>query len=205
MDDVVESSGLKIFNQQTGTPGKIRTVIEKKFEKDIGTKGEKILKVILDQTGRIVTAYPAEKLTKLGLGIMAIQAVDANAESAADATKRKYESRMKEADEHALDDELNDLSLSTINPLLGGELNSGEQEWIEHNKTIRAYTNRTVEQVESAEGRKLTSEERQEIRNVIEASVGITLSLVEDDSAKPKPNDHRPSHPPTGIISPPPE
>ena len=44
------------MQQATRTPGKVPAVIEKDFGRVIGTLGERIIRVVLDQSGRVVEA-----------------------------------------------------------------------------------------------------------------------------------------------------
>jgi hypothetical protein len=57
-DEVLEEGGTRIFRQATGARGKFRTVIEHDMGREIGTRGERILRIVIDQSGRIVTAFP---------------------------------------------------------------------------------------------------------------------------------------------------
>ena len=59
---IIERNGLKIAIQQTGSPGKVRWVVQRAFGQTIGTNGERILRVVIDSSGRVVTAFPAERL-----------------------------------------------------------------------------------------------------------------------------------------------
>ena len=46
------------------------------FSSAIGTKGETVLRVIIDQTGRLVTAFPADRIALIGLGAAGALALD---------------------------------------------------------------------------------------------------------------------------------
>jgi hypothetical protein len=83
--EAVERAGVKITRQATKTPGKVRWLVQKKFPAAIGTKGETVLRVVLDMSGRIVTAFPADKLLTI-LGTVA--AAEFLTEGIADAAER---------------------------------------------------------------------------------------------------------------------
>jgi hypothetical protein len=74
-EEVIEEGGIRIERQVMGS-GKWRLKVQKAFSSAIGTKGETVLRVIIDQSGRIVTAFPAERIGAIGLGVAGTLALE---------------------------------------------------------------------------------------------------------------------------------
>src|SRR6185436_11343750 len=73
-DDVIEQGGIRVMRQATRTPGKYRYIVERQMGREIGTRGERILRVVIDESGRIVTSFPVDRLLAVG-GAAAITAM----------------------------------------------------------------------------------------------------------------------------------
>jgi len=58
----VKEGGYPILSKEAD--GKFRFVIEKEFREAIGEKGQKILKVVVDEEGKVVTSYAVSAITK---------------------------------------------------------------------------------------------------------------------------------------------
>jgi len=172
--EVLEEGGLKIVRQASGTPGKFRLLVQKTFEKAIGTKGEKILRVILDQSGRIVTAFPADRLTTIGItagGLALLESRMADAAEGARADAAAEDAR--EADKSAF--EWQDF-IPIIGDLWGGSLNEGESEILRERDALEALLKDIIAEVEFTEQRSLDAKARAELEELVR--VGIALPLM---------------------------
>lgn len=164
--------------QQVGR--KTRYIVEKQFNRAIGKGGETILKVVLDKTGRIVTAYPVHVFTKAGAAAVAMfVALD---EAAAETQKRFDELNKKaqksiESKEDSFWGEL--LKTIVTFGLYSGSLNEGEDEtlWVQRQakKIMEEAYQKVLKAVEEDEKRSLGPEERKKVRELVEAAVTVPL------------------------------
>jgi hypothetical protein len=97
--DVIEEAGIRITKQTTRTPGKVRWLIQKVFKNAIGTQGERILRMVLDQSGRIVTAFPADRLIALGLTVGGIGLLEERTATAAEQVHQEWSESAKREEE----------------------------------------------------------------------------------------------------------
>lgn len=176
----LEGSGIKITRQYMGIPGKFRWVVVKTFDKEIGTKGEKILRIIIDQSGRIVTAYPVGRLTAIGLGVATIEALEERTAEASTTVRQMAEA------EAALEEKEAGLQWEDFIPIIGdiwgGSLNAGEDEELRQIRFIRQVIDDIIKEVEFKESRSLSPNEREEIEEIVRAAITAPLFAEEEES-----------------------
>lgn len=176
-DDVIEEGGYRIFRQSTATPGKFRFVVQRQFDRAIGTQGERILRIVIDETGRIVTAFPADRLLTLGAGALALDLFTAQTAEASDRLQA-----MIAADEQARENESTDVLTAIIDflvdPSVAGE---GEQLMLDMDREIQRTTEAVIRDIENAEQMTLTEEQRLEITEMVRASLGGPMLDNEED------------------------
>jgi hypothetical protein len=159
---VIEEAGIRITRHGTGTPGKFRLLIQKAFDKEIGTQGERVLRVVLDQTGRIVAVFPADRLAAIGLTLAQARVAQAEAE------RKAREERIDWWE-----------WVPIIGDIWGGSLNEGEDEMIRQDREIAALIKATIDVVEQSEQRRLDLPERRELEQLIRAAIASPL-IMED-------------------------
>ena len=181
---IIEEAGIRITRQATGTPGKFRLVIQKVFNKEIGTQGERVLRLVLDQTGRIVTAFPADRLAVIGLtaaGVAALTEGTARAGEAAQAQVAKADAAQKEREDRF--DFWDWVPL--IGDIWGGSLNEGEDEMLRQDREITTLIQETIADVEQSEKRTLGMAERKELEQLIRAAIASPLITNDSDVGEP--------------------
>jgi hypothetical protein len=177
---VIEEAGIRVTRQATGTPGKFRLLIQKVFDREIGTQGERILRIVLDQTGRIVTAFPADRLAAVGLTAVGIEALTegtARAGEAVQAQVAKAEEARKAREEKV------DLWewVPFIGDIWGGSLNEGEDEMLRQEREVEALIREAIDDVEKSEQRTLDKVARQELEQLIRAAIASPLVMEDPD------------------------
>jgi Domain of unknown function (DUF4157) len=181
--EVIEEGAIRLTRQATGTPGKFRYVVEKVFPKAIGTQGERVLRIVLDQTGRIVTAFPADRLAAIGLSVAAIETVTAGTARAGELAREHAE---RDAELAVREAEREESSWEEWIPFLGdiwgGSLNVGENAALRRmreEEQIEQLISETIADVEATEQRSLDVADRQELDQLIRAA--ISSPLMEDE------------------------
>lgn len=176
-EEVLEEGGVRVFRQATRTPGKFRYVVEKDFGREIGTRGERILRVIIDETGRLVTAFPVDRFMAVGLTVGAVSIFSEHAAGASERIRERIE-----AEENRPTDWVGEI-LDFLNPLSGGSLNEGEQLLLDIDSIINSTTEQVIREIEETEHVKLTPEQREAIRDLVQVGVGSPLELehIEED------------------------
>jgi hypothetical protein len=179
-EQVLEGAGLRITRQAAGAPGKFRWLVQKEFKEAIGTKGERVLRVILDQTGRVVTAFPADRLAAIGLTAVGIEVMTARTASASERVRATAERMVKAEEERA-----NKVSFWDFVPLIGdiwgGELNAGEDAMLRQEREVLALIADVIGGVEQAEQRSLAPAERAELGQLVRAALATPLLLEAGD------------------------
>lgn len=189
-DEVLEEGGLRVMQQATGTPGKFRTVVERNFGRPIGTRGEQILRVILDQSGRVVTAFPVDRFLAIGLGAIAVELFSANTAEAAERSRaviEAHENPPTDWGEVAIELAIDVLSLGL---LASSPLNEGEDLMLALDRIVNQATEDTIREIEARESIVLTPEQRQAIRDLVEVAVGAPMEFeaVEEEAASSSPS-----------------
>lgn len=188
-DEVLEEGGLRVMQQATGTPGKFRTVVEKNFGRPIGTRGEQILRVVLDYSGRVVTAFPVDRFLAIGLGAVAVELFTANTAEAAERSRamvEAHENRPTDWGEVAFELAIDVLSFGL---LASSPVNEGEDLMLALDRIVDQATQDTIREIEAGEGIALTTEQKQAIRELVEVAVGAPMEFeaIEEEAASSSP------------------
>ena len=187
-EQVLEEGGLRIARQTTGTPGKFRWMIQREFKEPIGTRGERILRVILDQSGRVVTAFPAERMAALGLSVGGAALLQSRSAEAAEQLRTDAEQRAKVAEEKESELQWEEF-IPFIGDIYGGSAGEGEDEILRQQRYIQVVIDDVISEVEHHEKKTLGPEQRKNIEELIRAGMGAPYHAEEDDSAQSSSND----------------
>lgn len=172
--EAVEEAGVKITRQSTSTPGKFRWLIQKQFGKEIGTKGETVLRVVLDMSGRIVTAFPADKILAI---LITVGAVEALTEGIADAAEKvaAEANRIEQIKER----ERNKVDLWEFVPVIGdiwgGSLNQFEDMDLAYDRFVDRVVNTVITAAEQRAGASLAN--RDELEDIVRCGIGLPMML----------------------------
>jgi hypothetical protein len=178
-DEVLSGPGIRMFRQAAG-PGKFRWVIEREFKNAIGKNGEKILKIIVDVSGRVVSAYPTGRFTALGLGVAAMQIFDAKT---AEAGERIQDAVTADAERvEAREDSWGEFIIDLVLPLGFGvsSLNEGEDLSLEIHRVTSELYGELIAEIEVEEKRPLTDREKDELYQLLTSSVGGAMMSQEE-------------------------
>lgn len=179
--EALSGPGIRMFRQAAG-PGKFRWVIEKEFKSAIGKGGERLLKLVVDASGRIVTAYPIEQFSALGLGAAAMIIFDTKAAEAGEHIHSAVEgdARRRENEE----DSWSSFFIDLVTPLgfEAGTLNEGEDLDLEIWRNLDKAHREIVTEIENEQKRTLSEAERGELRDLLEASVGTSMLSTDLDA-----------------------
>jgi hypothetical protein len=182
-EQVLEEGGVRIARQTTGTPGKFRWMIQREFKEPIGTRGERILRVILDQSGRIVTAFPAERMAALGLSVGGAALLESRSAEAAEQLRTDAEQRAKRLEEKESQLHWEEF-IPFIGDIYGGSLNEGEDEMLRQQRYIQVVINDVIAEVEHHEQKTLGPDQRKNIEELIRAGMGAPYHAEEADSSE---------------------
>jgi hypothetical protein len=176
--EMLEEGAIRIARQTTGTPGKFRWIVQKTFPDAIGTAGERVLRIVIDQSGRIVSAFPADRLLAIGIGVGALGGFDARTAAAGERT-RDYAARDAAKEDVVSWGEF----VPIIGDLWGGELNAGEDEELRRERELSAEIASTIAAIEDEETRCLTAEEKQVVEDAFRAAVATPLHAEAENEA----------------------
>jgi hypothetical protein len=185
-DEVIEEAGIRIERQMVGGSGKWRLKIQKAFRSAIGTRGETVLQVIIDQSGRLVTSYPVDRLGAVGLGIAGTLALEEGTAHAAEQIRDDAEAQARAAAEK--EDSLGDWQewIPFIGDIWGGSLNEGEDEYLRQQRFYAAVVEDVIKRIEHEEQRTIGGTQREELRDLIKAGIAAPYLLDEEvDPAAP--------------------
>ncbi len=158
--DVIEEGAIRVSKQLTSTPGKPWWVIEKTFSKAIGNQGQRVLRIVVNHAGKIVTAFPTDALKILGVGVGA-GVINAFSERTAEAAEAlETSSRRQESLRIAMEAAQNDDGflewVPFIGDIWGGSLNAGEDQMLAlqrekaaNEKMVRDVVKATVADIEN--------------------------------------------------------
>jgi hypothetical protein len=155
-------------------------VIEREFKNAIGKNGERILKIIVDVSGRVVSAYPTGRFTALGLGAAAMQIFDAKT---AEAGARIQDAVTADAERvEAREDSWGEFIIDLVLPLGFGvsSLNEGEDLSLEIHRVTSELYGELIAEIEVAEKRSLTDREKDELYQLLTSSVGGAMMSQEE-------------------------
>jgi len=173
--EAIEEGAIRIIYQVTGTPGKIRWVVQKTFREAIGTQGERILRIIIDQSGRVVSAFPTDRLIAIGLGVGAIELLGERSATAAERARGNAEHDAQREGETSWWE-----FVPFIGDLWGGSLNAGEGDELRLRAELQRDIQELVLAIEREEGRRLTADERRVVEETYRAAIAAPL-LYEAD------------------------
>ncbi len=154
--------------------GRFAFVYERKFAEAIGEKGESVLRVVLDESGKLITAYPLEALTtklvkKSGFLVAADRAVlgavaavvTGASEARAEVEKQEREMYEKRAEGHWTDWLLPDFLVAS--PLGDGTLAPVRR----REAAFEAYVEEAINQVQEQQLHSLGAEQRESLRAML--------------------------------------
>lgn len=174
--EVLEGAGIRIFQQATSAAAKFRTVIVKEFDSVIGTNGERFLRVVLDASGRVVTAFPTKSLTSLavGFGAGAVTALESRTADAAEAIRTRIEAASDAPEE----DWLTTLLDVLLDP---SETSATEDLEVATDAIVDQTIRSVVEDIEAEEGRPLDELQSAIVGDLVRSPVATPLLLEEDE------------------------
>ena len=144
-------------------------------------RGERVLRIVIDQTGRIVTAFPADRLAAIGLGVAALETLTARTAQAGEVVREQGEQIAREEQERESKTDFWEF-VPFIGDLWGGSLNEGEDAMLRRSNQISQLIRDTIADVERTENRRLTVEERREVEDLIRAAITSPLITEETES-----------------------
>jgi hypothetical protein len=179
-EDVLEEGGVRVFRQATRTRGKFRVIVEKQFSSEIGTQGERILRVVLDMSGRVVTAFPTDRFLQIGIsaGAMTV-AIDIFTEQTAEAAERiRTRIEAEEAEEET--DWLTTILDFIFAPSVANE---GEDLLLDIDRIVAEVTSDVIAEIEEAEQMPLGPDQREAIADMVAVAIGSPLEFdsIEDE------------------------
>jgi hypothetical protein len=172
--EAIEKDGLKITRQATRTPGKVRWLIQKDFGKEIGTKGETVLRVVLDMSGRIVTAFPADKILTVLVTAAAAEALTEGIADAAEkvSTEATRVEQIKERKRGQID--MWDF-VPYIGEIWGGSLNEFEDLDLDFDRFVARTVSAVVADAEERAGCSFVN--HAEIEDLVRCGLGLPILL----------------------------
>jgi hypothetical protein len=172
--EAVERAGVKITRQATQTPGKVRWLVQKQFSSAIGTKGETVLRVVLDMSGRIVTAFPADKLLTILVTVAAAEVFTERVANAAEMVAAEAErlEQLKEMERNKID--LWDF-VPWIGAIWGGSLNRFEDLELAYDRYVDRVVWDVIGQAERDSGCSFVN--RGALEEVVRCGMGIPILL----------------------------
>ena len=172
--EAIERAGVKITRQATSTPGKFRWLVQKKFSSAIGTKGETVLRVVLDMSGRIVTAFPADRLLTILVSVAAAEMLTEGIANAAEKVSAEAErlEAFKEMERNKID--LWDF-VPGIGLIWGGKLNQFEDVEMAYDRYVDTIVRDVITEAERQAGCSFAN--RAEVEEVVRCGMGIPLLL----------------------------
>ena len=167
--ETIKSGGAPVLSEMSEN-GKLAWVFEKEFKDEVGVGGQKVLRVVVDKEGKVVTAFAVDSLIKR----IAIKGIQVSAELATVAfLTTLYEKEAKAADENtAVRYKRFEESQSTLETVLEWVVPLGLAESspiaLELDfAQISAHSQAAIAEAEHELGRKLDPEEEQLIRQDI--------------------------------------
>lgn len=167
-------------------PGRrLRYVIEKQFGREIGKQGETIIHVVIEASGRIVTAYPVRAFTQAGAAagvlVITLDAAAAEARGQLDAAEAEAQRRLEAAEPSFAEALFWDIVTFGLH---GGSLNVGEDVYFWADRRVREIQqqacNEVISAVEADELRSLGPDERRNICDLVTVALAQPDLLVEE-------------------------
>ena len=146
--EVLEEGGVRIIRQTTRSPGKYRYVVEKEFGKVIGTRGETVLRVVLDMSGRVVTAFPTRGFLST-LGAVAVSSFTANTAEAASEARQIIEADANRSTNWGEEALLFSLDILSFGLLASSPVNEGEDTRVALDNLVWRAAQETIAEIEA--------------------------------------------------------
>lgn len=176
----LKGAGVQVIREECGPKG-IRWVVEREFAEAIGTKGERILRMVVSEGGSVISAYPVQRFQRLFLGAAAITAFDQHTASASEGMQGAAEAEARAEAEASTDWGTFFVNLVVPVGLESSGLNEGENLQLALHRTMNQEFEAMIVEIEQQEGRPLTAYERSELRTLFEGSIATALYLNTED------------------------
>jgi hypothetical protein len=142
-----------------------RIVFEKKFGREIGRGGEKIIRVVVDKsTGKIVTAFPTSKFLSLSPAALGIASMKARE---ADAQIKSHRERIEQQNQPSLIERAVDL-------LVGVEPVGRDESGIEERKIVEKNIQEAIKESQKKLKKNLSVSEKQQIKEILLLEMNLT-------------------------------
>jgi len=175
-DDVLEGEGIRVFREAVrGVPGKFRTHIEREFRSAIGTRGERILKIVIDSSGRLVTAYPIDRFSAIAVGAGAIAIFDTRTAEASERIRSRIEAEEQEEETDMLTTILDFIFDPSV-------ANEGEDLMLDIDDIVEETTRDVVRDIEEEEGVCLEEEDVEALRDLVAAAISTPMILDDPEA-----------------------
>ncbi len=166
---------------------RLRYVIEKQFNREIGRNGETILRVVVERSGRIVTAFPVREFTRAGAAagvtFVAIEDATAAARNELEALETQAQQALEDAEPSWAEELFWDIVTFGLH---GGSLNVGEDVYLWADRRTRQIQEQAVSDVltavEEAEAVCLNADERSRIRDLVTVGLAFPDLMGTDES-----------------------
>jgi hypothetical protein len=181
-DQAIEEGALKI-HREVVSRGKYQWVIQREFPQPIGTKGERILRIIVEQSGRVVNAFPAERLKAIGLTAGGTALLSARTAEAASHVRDEAEAEARLAEERESRIDWVEF-VPLVGDIYGGALNEGEDEQLASDRHVKALIDDIIAEVEHEERRTLAPQARAEIEELVRAGIAAPYLADEEEEGR---------------------
>lgn len=177
-NETIEEAGIRISRQRYAS-GKVRWIIQKEFRRAIGTQGERIMYMVIDQSGRLVTAFPIDRLMAIGLAATTINLVGSQTAEAAEGMRRegeRYQRAIEKSEEMTWTE-----FIPIIGDLYGGSLNAGEEEILSAMRFSESAVEDIIASIEDDAQRTLSDEERATVRELVRAGMAVQAEILPEE------------------------
>jgi fructose-specific phosphotransferase system component IIB len=142
-----------------------RIVFEKRFEREVGRGGEKVIRVVVDKaTGKIVTAFPTKKF--LSMSSVALGIASTKAEKA-DAQIKDHRKSVENQNQPSFVERAIDL-------VVGVDSTTRDETHIEEQRIIERNIQEAIKESQKKLKRNLSTSEKQQIREVLLLEMDLT-------------------------------
>jgi hypothetical protein len=142
-----------------------RIVFEKRFKREVGRGGEKVIRVVVDKaTGKVVTAFPTNKF--LSVSSIAIGIASKSAEKA-DAQIKDHRKSVENQSRPTFIE-------STIDLIVGVDPIERNEKHIEEQRIIERNIQEAIKESQKKSKRNLSASEKQQIREIILLEMDLT-------------------------------
>lgn len=176
----LKGAGVQLIREDCGPKG-IRWVVEREFAEAIGTKGERILRMVVSEGGTVISAFPIQRFQRLFLSAAAVTAFDQHSAAASEGMRGAAEAQARAEAEASTDWGTFVVNLVMPVGLESSGLNEGEELQLALHRTMNQEFEAMIGELEQQEGRPLTEYERSELRTLFEGSIATALYLNTED------------------------